>query len=183
MTMRRFAFTFLTVGILGLTVSESTQVQPQVVSNDAAEAAARDSASPAQRCTGCHSERGKAGGLVPGRVSTSRRRRRAWRRPEKIIRKLRAGMMPPPRREASGRRGSCRAGAKGPRRRASTPPRLVNPNPGLASVPASQPRRVRPRHQSDLLGIDVDVNAFLPPDTISRRLRQRRGRRRRSRRR
>ena len=38
---------------------------------------------------------------------------------------------------------------------------------GLAPVPAAQPRRSTQRAVRDLLGIDVDVTAFLPPDTIS----------------
>ena len=35
------------------------------------------------------------------------------------------------------------------------------------SVPAPESRRVRARRASALLALDVDVNAFLPPDTIS----------------
>ena len=41
------------------------------------------------------------------------------------------------------------------------------PESRLAAVPASEPRRVHPRGASDLLGIEVDVTAFLPADTMS----------------
>ena len=41
------------------------------------------------------------------------------------------------------------------------------PESGLASVPAAESRRVRRAPCEDLLGLDVDVSACLPPDTIS----------------
>ena len=65
---------------------------------------------------------------------------------EKMIRKLRAGMMPP----AGARRPEAGAAHGAGRRRsrtASIAPRCVNPNPGLAAVSAAQPRRVRARRE------------------------------------
>jgi hypothetical protein len=116
-----------------------------------------------QYCAGCHSERGKAGGLslaafdasaIPGNPQVT----------EKMIRKLRAGMMPP-------------AGAKRP-----APEVLVglaeafetridhaaalDPNPG-ARV---SPRMNRAEYASavrELLGLDVDIAQYLPPDTLA----------------
>ena len=116
-----------------------------------------------QYCVACHSERGKAGGLslaafdandivAHGEMS------------EKMIRKLRAGMMPP-------------AGARRPE------PAVINalatafetridraaalsPNPG--SRPSQRLNRAEyARAVKDLLAVDIDVTAYLPPDTIS----------------
>ncbi len=114
-------------------------------------------------CATCHSERAKAGGLSLANFTAMR----AQEQPavvEKIIRKLRAGMMPP-------------AGAKRPD--AATIDALTaalesrmdehaatNPNPGWRPFQrlnrAEYTRAVR-----DLLGIEVDVTAFLPADTMS----------------
>src|SRR4029077_9115565 len=49
----------------------------------------------AQYCSGCHSERGKAGGLVLAGFDAAKVEANA-ETAEKMIRKLRAGMMPPP---------------------------------------------------------------------------------------
>src|SRR5438270_2283017 len=49
----------------------------------------------AQYCAGCHSERGKAGGLVLAGFDAANVEQNA-ETVEKMIRKLRAGMMPPP---------------------------------------------------------------------------------------
>ncbi len=114
-------------------------------------------------CATCHSERAKAGGLSLANWSAMR----AQEQPqvaEKIIRKLRAGMMPP-------------AGAKRPDEAtlaaltSALESRMdehasINPNPGWRPFQrlnrAEYTRAVR-----ELLGIDVDVAAFLPPDTLS----------------
>ena len=116
-----------------------------------------------QYCVSCHSERGKAGGLslatfdandIVAHGETS----------EKMIRKLRAGMMPP-------------AGVRRPE------PAVINalatafetridraaalsPNPG--SRPSQRLNRAEyARAVKDLLAVDIDVTAYLPPDTIS----------------
>ena len=114
-------------------------------------------------CATCHSDRMKAGGLtlaafdaaaINGEPAIA----------EKMIRKLRAGMMPPP-------------GAKRPE-----PPMIValvealetridraaalNPNPG--SRPSHRLNRAEYASAiRDLLGLDVDVSAYLPPDTVA----------------
>ena len=116
-----------------------------------------------QYCATCHSEKGKAGELTLAGFDAAQAVQRADVA-EKMIRRLRAGMMPPP-------------GARRPD--AATVASLVdaletrldaaaalNPNPGWRPFQrlnrAEYARAVR-----DLLGIDVDVNAFLPPDTVS----------------
>jgi hypothetical protein len=116
-----------------------------------------------QYCTGCHNDRAKAGelSLVSFDVAKAASNTAVA---EKMIRKLRAGMMPP-------------AGARRPDE--ATLAALVahletridaavegNPNPGFRPFQrlnrAEYTRAVR-----DLLGLDVDVTPFLPPDSIS----------------
>jgi hypothetical protein len=117
----------------------------------------------AQYCATCHSERGKAGGLTLAAFDSAKIDRNA-EIAEKMIRKLRAGMMPPP-------------GAKRPD--PATIAAFVdaletkidaaaaaNPNPGWRPFQRLN-RREYARAVKDLLGFDVDVNSFLPPDTIS----------------
>ncbi len=114
-------------------------------------------------CATCHSDRAKAGGLSLASFNAMR----AQEQPqvvEKIIRKLRAGMMPP-------------AGAKRPD--AATMASLttalesrmdehasINPNPGWRPFQRLN-RAEYTRAVKDLLGIEVDIAAFLPPDTLS----------------
>lgn len=117
-----------------------------------------------QYCATCHSDRGKAGGLTFAEFDASR----ITDHPdiaERMIRRLRSGMMPP-------------AGAKRPegdgtlKLAAALEARIdraaaLNPNPG--SRPFQRANRAEyARAVSDLLDIEVDVNAFLPPDTISK---------------
>ena len=127
-----------------------------------------DAAEPAnetlkQYCVGCHSDRGKAGGLSLADFDVAR----AHEHPdtaEKIIRKLRGSMMPP-----SGARRPDEATLQDLRRALET--RMdrwaaANPNPGWRPFQrltrAEYTQAVR-----DLLDLDVDVTAFLPPDTMS----------------
>jgi len=116
-----------------------------------------------QYCVTCHNDKGKAGGLslaafdpshiVDNTIVT-----------EKMVRKLRAGMMPP-------------AGARRPDEATLTAfaqtleteidkVAALNPNPGWRPFQrlnrAEYERAIR-----DLLSVDVDVTAFLPADTIS----------------
>src|SRR5262249_50733356 len=83
---------------------------------------------------------------------------------EKMIRKLRAGMMPPP----GARRpdvATIRTFVDALETKIDAASAL-SPNPGWR--PFQRLNRAEYAHAvHDLLGIDVDVNAFLPPDTIS----------------
>ena len=116
-----------------------------------------------QYCVTCHNDRTKAGTMSLQSFDAAT----VLDHPElaeKMIRKLRAGMMPP-------------AGARRPA--AETLADLVtaletridraaalNPNPGWR--PSQRLNRAEyGRAVKDLLGIDVDVNQFLPADTIS----------------
>ena len=114
-------------------------------------------------CGTCHSERAKAGGLSLAGFNAMR----AAESPEvveKMLRKLRAGMMPP-------------AGAKRPPAGSLDELTLalearmdehaaVNPNPGWRPFQRLN-RAEYQRAVQDLLGVDVDVTPLLPPDTIS----------------
>ena len=81
-----------------------------------------------------------------------------------MIRKLRAGMMPPPgARARTPRRSTAFADSLETRLDAAA---ALNPNPGWRPFQRLN-RAEYARAVSDLLGIDVDVTAFLPPDTIS----------------
>jgi len=116
-----------------------------------------------QYCVGCHSDRGKAGGLTLASFDAATIEANG-ELTEKIIRKLRAGMMPP-------------AGARRPEPAVlqamvtSFESRMdrqavLNPNPG--SRPFQRLNRAEYANAvRDLLHLDVDLSTYLPPDTIS----------------
>jgi hypothetical protein len=117
-----------------------------------------------QYCTGCHSERGKAGGLSLASFDAAKIDEHADTT-EKMIRKLRTGMMPPP--NAKRPEPALIASLVDTFETRIDAAAALNPNPGWRPFQrlnrAEYQRAVR-----DLVGIDVDVTAFLPPDTISR---------------
>jgi mono/diheme cytochrome c family protein len=117
----------------------------------------------AQYCATCHSARGKAGGISLAGYDAAR----AAEHPEvteKIIRKLRAGMMPPQgaRRPEASQLALLATSLEDRVDQAAA----VRPNPGRRPFQrlnrAEYAAAVR-----DLLDIEVDVTAYLPPDTIS----------------
>ena len=116
-----------------------------------------------QYCAGCHSERGKAGGLSLASFDASKLEEHG-ETTEKLIRKLRAGMMPPSgarRPEPAVLTGLASAFESRMDRAAA-----LNPNPG--SRPFQRLNRAEYANAvKDLLNVDVDVTAYLPPDTIS----------------
>ncbi|MGE0360298.1 MAG: DUF1592 domain-containing protein [Vicinamibacterales bacterium] len=136
---------------------------PPAASHEAALTASAQTELVTTYCATCHSERAKAGGLSLAGFNAMR----AQEQPalvEKMIRKLRAGMMPP-------------AGAKRPD--AATIAALttalegrmdetaaVHPNPGYRPFQRLN-RAEYAAAVKALLAIDVDVTTFLPPDTIS----------------
>src|SRR5580765_1114557 len=114
-------------------------------------------------CAGCHSDKGKAGGLSLAAFDVTQ----AAQNPEvaeKVIRKLQAGFMPPP---------------LAPRPDAATYATLIStlesevdaaaaakPNPGVRTFQ----RLNRPEYSRavrDLLALDVDAGNWLPLDTKS----------------
>jgi mono/diheme cytochrome c family protein len=116
-----------------------------------------------QYCIGCHSDKGKAGGLSLVAFEAAH----ADQNPEvaeKIIHKLRLGMMPPPgmRRPDAAVLTQFVTGLEAKVDAAAS----VRPNPGRR--PFQRLNRAEYAHAvHDLLDLDVDVNAFLPPDTLS----------------
>ncbi|MEZ5287801.1 MAG: DUF1587 domain-containing protein [Vicinamibacterales bacterium] len=140
-----------------------TQGAPAPAPARSASGPAEETALVRQYCAGCHSERGKAGGLSLVGFDAAHLADQA---PvvEKMIRKLRAGMMPP-------------AGARRPEPAvlaslAASFERRIDAAAEAAPNPGARPsqRLNRAEYQravEDLLGIEVDISAFLPADTIS----------------
>ena len=116
-----------------------------------------------QYCVTCHNDRAKAGQMSLASFDAAQAVEHL-ELSEKMIRKLRAGMMPP-------------AGARRPEAAQLTAlamaletrvdrAALVNPNPG--SRPFQRLNRAEyARAVKDMLGIDIDVASLLPADTIS----------------
>jgi hypothetical protein len=116
-----------------------------------------------QYCTGCHSDRGKAGGLTLADFDVGKAAAKAATA-EKMIRKLRAGMMPP-------------AGARRPDE-ATLAALVVDLETRVDAAvegqvnPGSRPfqrlnRAEYSRAVRDLLDLPIDVSPFLPADSIS----------------
>jgi hypothetical protein len=130
---------------------------PPAISNEALTAVVK------QTCATCHSERQKAGNLVLAGFDVATATSKA-ETAEKMIAKLRAGMMPPP--------GRKRPGGDTLTALAETLERLIDraaasrPEPGSRAFQrlnqAEYERSVR-----DLLGLQVDAGKWLPLDTKS----------------
>jgi hypothetical protein len=116
-----------------------------------------------QYCVGCHNERSKAGGLVLDAFDMSKVTDIAPAA-ERMIVKLRAGMMPPP--------GSRRPDAETLDRLVSTLETRIDaaaathPNPGKRTFPRLNRAEYR-RSVKELLHLDVDASKWLPLDTMS----------------
>ena len=116
-----------------------------------------------QYCAGCHSDKGKAGQLSLASFDVAQVADHADVG-EKMIRKLRAGMMPPP----GARRPdpeALKTLAVALETRIDTAA-AAHPNPGRRMFQRLN-RAEYARSIRELLDLDVDVNAFLPPDTMS----------------
>ena len=117
-----------------------------------------------QYCATCHNDRSKPGGLTFAAFDASQAVEHAPT-VERMIRRLRSGMMPP----AGARRPEGDALLKlatsleGRIDRAA----VLNPNPGMRPFQRAN-RAEYARAVRDLLGITIDVNAYLPSDTISK---------------
>ena len=127
--------------------------------------AAEQTALVKQYCTGCHNDRAKAGQLSLAAFDASNAANpELVITTEKMIRKLRAGMMPP----ASARRpepDQIKALAVALESRIDRAA-LVSPNPG--SRPFQRLNRADyGRAVKDMFGLDIDVAGLLPADTIS----------------
>src|SRR5437763_14932021 len=116
-----------------------------------------------QYCATCHSDKTRAGGLSLAAFDAAKVVENA-NVAEKMIRKLRAGMMPPPQARRPDA-GTIRAFVNALETRIDRAAAL-NPNPGWRPFQRLNRAEYR-RAVHDLLGLDVDVSSYLPPDTIS----------------
>jgi len=157
--MKKIAVIAAGFSLLGLTVA----ARPQAPAAQTAGPGDPDSALVKQYCAGCHSERGKAGGLSLASFDASAAVEHAPT-VEKMIRKLRAGMMPPP--------GARRPDPAALHALADTLEARIDRAAAVKPAPGWRPfqrlNRVEyARAVKDLLALDVDTEALLPPDTIS----------------
>ena len=114
-------------------------------------------------CLGCHDRGGAKGDLVLEKFDPANPERQLPIA-EKMIRKLRAGMMPPPG-EDRPEAGVLDALVTSLETKIDQTA-LRRPNPGRRTFQRLN-RAEYARSVRDLVGLDVDVAAFLPPDTIS----------------
>jgi mono/diheme cytochrome c family protein len=155
------------VGLVGLAESPQTPSAPQSQAAAPSQGAGAATAGDADRqllnryCTSCHSDRLKTADLSLQSVDLENVGRDAatW---EKVLRKLRAGAMPPVGRP----RPDAQASARLTSRLESELDRLAaaTPNPGRT---ASFHRLNRVEYQNairDILGLEVDVSGLLPGD-------------------
>jgi cytochrome c553 len=115
-------------------------------------------------CSTCHDDEAKTGGLTLEHFDAATIDQHADVA-EKMIRKLRAGMMPPPTVKDRPDNATLNAFAASLETRIDQAAAL-HPNPGHRSFQRLN-RAEYGRAIHDLLDIDVDVNAFLPADTVS----------------
>ena len=153
------AFTLLGIALLGAGVGADGHAPPA----NAATAAAAQTALVKQYCAGCHSDRAKAGGLSLASFDPGAAAQQADVA-EKVIRKLRAGMMPPP--------GARRPDAATLLALAEHLENRVDAAAAIAPNPGRRPfqrlnRAEYARAVKDLVALDVNVDGLLPPDSIS----------------
>jgi cytochrome c551/c552 len=167
--MKGFVFTALFTAGLGLSLYASAQQTSQQGSERASALAKAGPAADAQTtlvkqyCVTCHNDRAKTGGLSLASFDAAKAAENALVA-EKMIRKLRSGMMPPAgvRRPDETTLAALASALETDIDRAAA----LNENPG--SRPFQRLNRAEyARAAKDLLDIDVDVTAFLPADTIS----------------
>ena len=166
-------FFVATVGLVlaGLTSSGAAQTPPKPtalpkpapVASHALASSEAQAALIKQYCVGCHNDKAKTGGLTLASFDPEHPDQNADVA-EKMIRKLRLGMMPPPgvRRPDADVVGAFVTSLETKIDQAAA----LHPNPGHRTF--QRLNRAEYQHSvHDLLKVDVDVNAFLPPDTMS----------------
>ena len=115
-------------------------------------------------CSVCHDDEVKPGGVTLEHFDAARIDQHADLA-ERMIRKLRAGMMPPPQATSRPPEEAIKAFAASLEARVDEAA-ARQPNPGQRTFQRLN-RAEYARSIHDLLDLDVDINAFLPPDTIS----------------
>ncbi len=149
------------LGIAWLCFGQAAKPQPVASKAPLPVAAQRDLMT--QYCVGCHSPKGKAGGLTldPADLAHVSQNAEVY---EKVVRKLRAGMMPPPGARRPQDQSVLQAFAEGLETeldRAAVKPNLTAP--GVHRV--NRTEYANAIH--DLLGLEVDSAAYLPVDDSS----------------
>jgi mono/diheme cytochrome c family protein len=171
--MKKLAFTILSTAVLGFGFNVSADSTKAPRSQAAAMAVSHASgtlsvdaqnALVSGNCSACHDDEGKTGGLTLEHFDAATIDQHA-ETAEKMIRKLRAGMMPPPTVKDRPDNATLNAFAASLEARIDQAAAL-HPNPGRRSFQRLN-RAEYGRAIHDLLDIDVDVNAFLPADTVS----------------
>ena len=113
-----------------------------------------------QYCTGCHNERVKSGGYSWTELDVARPDHNP-KRTEDVIRKVRAGLMPP----AGARRPDAAVLTEFSTALGTRLDEMVASHPNYKAPELHRLNRREYRNAvRDLLGIDVDVSALLPPD-------------------
>jgi len=154
------ALVLLVCGWTGLTAGQATPAAPDA---PAADARAGVRATVDKYCVTCHNQRLETGNLAldAPELSDVAAHADVW---EKVIRKVRAGMMPPagsPRPDAASR-GALVAALEATLDEAAR----ARPNPGRPLVHRLN-RTEYANAIRDLLALDVDVTSMLPPDDSS----------------
>jgi hypothetical protein len=148
----------------GLLVAVSTGAYLSGQTATAAAVEAADRALLSRYCVTCHNAALKTGGLVldPAALPRASEQPELW---EKVVRKLRAGMMPPagrPRPDRTAHDGFLTR-LEGTLDRAAA----AHPDPGRTE-PFHRLNRIEYQNAvRDLLGLDIDAAAMLPPDDAS----------------
>jgi mono/diheme cytochrome c family protein len=147
-----------------LSHSQTRPAKPVTTAAPATMTPATQTALVKQYCAGCHNDRAASGGLNLTTVNFARLDQHA-ETAERIIRKLRAGMMPPPGmpRPDKATLNNLTDALESTMDRAAT----VRPNPGKKLLQRLN-RAEYANSVRELLGIDVDVTALLPPDNMGR---------------
>jgi len=180
--MTRFSFAIAGTALLGVSVaggtmraapaapgSEAPKAKPamavaHVSGNTAAMTADEQNKLVGYYCTTCHDDDAKTGGLTLEHFDAAKLDQNLPTA-EKMIHKLRLGMMPPPSVKDRPDPAMVKAFVTSLENRIDAAAAL-HPNPGRRTFQrlnrAEYARAIR-----DLLALDVDVNAFLPPDTVS----------------
>lgn len=143
-------------------VEPATSLPRRAAAPAQAPAAAEQTALVKQYCAGCHSDRAKAGGLSLASYDVAQAAQHT-ETTEKIIRKLRAGMMPP----AGAKRPDAATMAALTTSLETLVDRAADVNRPGARVFQRLNRAEYARAVRDLLALDIDVSALLPADQLS----------------
>jgi cytochrome c551/c552 len=150
-------FVLLTTAVAGRFFAQTARLQSPVTSPETEQALV------SQYCAGCHNDNLKSGGFSWTTIDLTHPEKNA-ERVEKVIRKLRAGLMPPPGRprpETSVIKGFATDLESRIDKAALDKPYVGRPllhHLNRAEYAASI---------QDLLGLSIDVNSLLPPDVMS----------------